>query len=179
MNRPPQNQPPPQPKPVNRRAMTNNAQTKGGRGGGAMTGAKNGVMRKDTRTAPSTGAGRGGGGKGPAGSGANAKSVANEYQSMSNKESNKEDNSGGNKEDGDGEEKFVPDCRADFDLVEMLERDILQKHLSVHWDDIADLAEAKSLLQEAVVLPMLMPQFFTVSSLNKISFLDKIMTDLL
>lgn len=50
----------------------------------------------------------------------------------------------------------------DGDLVDMLERDILQKHLSVKWDDIADLAEAKQLLQEAVVLPMLMPEFFTV-----------------
>jgi katanin p60 ATPase-containing subunit A1 len=67
------------------------------------------------------------------------------------------------KEEGGEEEKnFVPDCRGDFELVETLERDILQKHLSVHWDDIADLEEAKSLLQEAVVLPMLMPQFFTV-----------------
>ncbi len=30
------------------------------------------------------------------------------------------------------------------------------------WDDIADLNEAKRLLEEAVVLPMLMPDFFKV-----------------
>jgi len=32
--------------------------------------------------------------------------------------------------------------------------------VSVHWDDIADLREAKQLLEEAVVLPLWMPDFF-------------------
>lgn len=48
----------------------------------------------------------------------------------------------------------------DNELVEMLERDILQKNPDTHWDDIADLKEAKKLLEEAVVLPMWMPNFF-------------------
>jgi len=48
----------------------------------------------------------------------------------------------------------------DSDLVEMLERDIVQKNPNIHWDDIADLNEAKRLLEEAVVLPMWMPDFF-------------------
>lgn len=48
----------------------------------------------------------------------------------------------------------------DAELVEMLERDILQKNPDTHWDDIADLQEAKHLLEEAVVLPMWMPDFF-------------------
>lgn len=48
----------------------------------------------------------------------------------------------------------------DGDLVDMLERDILQKNPNVHWTDIADLEEAKRLLEEAVVLPMWMPDFF-------------------
>lgn len=48
----------------------------------------------------------------------------------------------------------------DGDLVDMLDRDILQKNLNVHWSDIADLEEAKRLLKEAVVLPMWMPEFF-------------------
>ena len=48
----------------------------------------------------------------------------------------------------------------DSDLVDMLERDIVQKDPNIHWDDIADLHEAKRLLEEAVVLPMWMPDFF-------------------
>lgn len=42
------------------------------------------------------------------------------------------------------------------------ERDIVQKNPNIHWDDIADLHEAKRLLEEAVVLPMWMPDFFKV-----------------
>lgn len=47
------------------------------------------------------------------------------------------------------------------------ERDILQKNPNIHWDDIADLHEAKRLLEEAVVLPMWMPDFFKVISLSE------------
>jgi len=42
----------------------------------------------------------------------------------------------------------------------MLERDVLDKSPGVHWADIAGLQEAKRLLEEAVVLPILMPDFF-------------------
>lgn len=48
----------------------------------------------------------------------------------------------------------------DKELVEMLERDIVQKNPNVHWDDIANLKDAKELLEEAIVLPMWMPDFF-------------------
>ncbi|KAJ8670252.1 hypothetical protein QAD02_001511 [Eretmocerus hayati] len=48
----------------------------------------------------------------------------------------------------------------DRDLVETLERDIVQKNIDIHWDDIADLHDAKRLLEEVVVLPTLMPDFF-------------------
>ena len=49
-----------------------------------------------------------------------------------------------------------------FFKIDLLERDIVQKDPNVRWDDIADLNEAKRLLEEAVVLPMLMPDFFKV-----------------
>ncbi|XP_052808952.1 katanin p60 ATPase-containing subunit A1-like [Mya arenaria] len=61
-------------------------------------------------------------------------------------------------EEGD-EKKFDPQGH-DKDLVENLERDIVQKNPNVHWSDIADLVEAKKLLQEAVVLPLIIPDFF-------------------
>lgn len=46
------------------------------------------------------------------------------------------------------------------ELADKLERDIVQKNPNIKWDDIADLHEAKRLLEEAVVLPMWMPEYF-------------------
>lgn len=46
------------------------------------------------------------------------------------------------------------------ELVDILERDIVQKNPNIRWEDIADLKEAKRLLEEAVVLPMWRPDFF-------------------
>lgn len=43
----------------------------------------------------------------------------------------------------------------------MLERDCIQKNPNVRFEDIAGLDECKKLLQEAVLLPILMPQYFT------------------
>jgi katanin p60 ATPase-containing subunit A1 len=37
---------------------------------------------------------------------------------------------------------------------------MLESRPNVKWDDIADLAEAKRLLKEAVVLPLIMPNYF-------------------
>ncbi|KAJ3086519.1 Katanin p60 ATPase-containing subunit A1, partial [Quaeritorhiza haematococci] len=48
----------------------------------------------------------------------------------------------------------------DKDLVEMVKRDILQTSPNVKWSDIAGLREAKALLEEAIVLPLWMPDFF-------------------
>ena len=48
----------------------------------------------------------------------------------------------------------------DAELVGIIERDILDRSPSVHWDDIAGLEEAKRVLEEAVVLPLLMPDYF-------------------
>ncbi|BDA48893.1 Katanin p60 ATPase-containing subunit A1 at C-terminar half [Coccomyxa sp. Obi] len=48
----------------------------------------------------------------------------------------------------------------DQDLAAALERDVVDKSPGVRWDDIAGLEEAKRLLQENVVLPLYMPDFF-------------------
>jgi hypothetical protein len=49
----------------------------------------------------------------------------------------------------------------DPNLVDWILQDIVQKDLGVTFDDIAALDNAKRLLQEAIVLPLLMPEFFT------------------
>ena len=45
--------------------------------------------------------------------------------------------------------------------MEQLDRDIIVRDPDVHWADIAGLSDAKRLLEEAVVLPMMIPDFFT------------------
>ncbi|KAK6636852.1 hypothetical protein RUM43_010516 [Polyplax serrata] len=82
-----------------------------------------------------------------------------------NKKSEKSDkDTKENKENKDKDEEVVErkfdGMGYDNDLVDMIERDIVQKNPSIHWDDIADLQEAKRLLEEAVVLPMWMPDYF-------------------
>lgn len=44
----------------------------------------------------------------------------------------------------------------------MLERDVLETSPGVRWEDVAGLTEAKRLLEEAVVLPLWMPEYFQV-----------------
>ena len=48
----------------------------------------------------------------------------------------------------------------DQELMAMLERDVLNRSPSVKWGDIAGLSEAKRILEEAVVLPLWMPDYF-------------------
>ena len=55
---------------------------------------------------------------------------------------------------------FKPEDIEDQRLATLLEREMLQRSPGTHWSDIAGLADAKSLLQEAVVLPLLMPDYF-------------------
>lgn len=61
----------------------------------------------------------------------------------------------------DGREKFRAPCELDQGLVDMLHRDIVQENPSITWDDIADLREPKKLLREAIILPIMMPHYFT------------------
>ena len=44
----------------------------------------------------------------------------------------------------------------------MLEREVIDKNPCVKFEDIADLDNAKNILKEAVLLPILMPQYFKV-----------------
>jgi katanin p60 ATPase-containing subunit A1 len=49
---------------------------------------------------------------------------------------------------------------ADMELIESIESSVLDTKLNVTWESIAGLNEAKQLLQEAVVLPLWMPDYF-------------------
>ncbi|TSK49624.1 Katanin p60 ATPase-containing subunit A-like 1 [Bagarius yarrelli] len=72
------------------------------------------------------------------------------------------DEKGKNVQEGaaEGDVKKFDDAGYDSDLVNVLERDIVSRKPNIHWNDIADLEDAKKLLREAVVLPMLLPDFF-------------------
>ena len=48
----------------------------------------------------------------------------------------------------------------DAELIEMVERDVMEKNPNVKFEDIAELEGAKNTLKEAVLLPLLMPDFF-------------------
>jgi len=48
----------------------------------------------------------------------------------------------------------------DADLIQMIERDCVEAETRVRWDDIAGLEQVKELLQEAVTLPLLIPNYF-------------------
>jgi len=48
----------------------------------------------------------------------------------------------------------------DTDLIQMIERDCVDTNVNVRWDDIAGLESVKELLQEAVTLPLLIPNYF-------------------
>jgi SpoVK/Ycf46/Vps4 family AAA+-type ATPase len=60
------------------------------------------------------------------------------------------------KEEG---KNFNGSCR-DRDLIDTVERGILQNIPNIHWDDIADLHDAKMFLQEAALFPMWFPDYF-------------------
>jgi Cdc6-like AAA superfamily ATPase len=49
----------------------------------------------------------------------------------------------------------------DKNIVDTVMRDVVQRDLGVSFDDIAALSTAKRLLNEAIVLPLIMPEFFT------------------
>ncbi|XP_066258851.1 katanin p60 ATPase-containing subunit A-like 1 [Euwallacea similis] len=72
-----------------------------------------------------------------------------------------DDTSGKSESKEEPEEKKFECSSMERESADVLERDIVQKNPNIRWSDIADLQDAKTLLEEAVVLPMLMPEFFT------------------
>ncbi|KAJ3277124.1 Katanin p60 ATPase-containing subunit A1 [Terramyces sp. JEL0728] len=82
---------------------------------------------------------------------------ANDEKSKSRTKLNKSDQE--EEEQTDGRPEF-DGTGYDKDLVEMVKRDILNTSPNVHWTNIAGLREAKALLEEAIVLPLWMPDYF-------------------
>ena len=48
-------------------------------------------------------------------------------------------------------------------LVDTIDKDVLQRNPGIPWSKVAGLKDAKATLQEAAVLPLIMPEFFKVS----------------
>ena len=76
-------------------------------------------------------------------------------------------NKGGkdNNKNKDGKSSFLlsryPDGKGpDSDLIEMLEREVVDTNPNLSFDDIAELSQAKKALQEAVLLPLIIPDYF-------------------
>lgn len=86
-------------------------------------------------------------------------STAQGGKKSSGKTPGKRDSLGG-ADDEDGKPRKGRYEGPDQELAEMLERDVLETSPGVRWDDIAGLSEAKRLLEEAVVLPLWMPEYF-------------------
>lgn len=63
-------------------------------------------------------------------------------------------------EDINEDEKVFTANGVESHFVEILEKDIILRKPNVQWSKVAGLSEAKALLQEAMVLPVLMPDFF-------------------
>lgn len=58
------------------------------------------------------------------------------------------------------EEKKFKSEFYDTELVDSLEREVIDKSPNIKWEDIAGLKIPKDLLQEAVILPQVMPEYF-------------------
>ena len=50
----------------------------------------------------------------------------------------------------------------DSELIQLLEKDVVELNPNITFEDIAELDKAKEILQEAVLLPIMIPNFFKV-----------------
>lgn len=64
------------------------------------------------------------------------------------------------RKEGKGEIKKFESEFYDKELVSALESEIFERNPNVKWGDIAGLKQPKDLLQEAVILPQVMPEYF-------------------
>ncbi|KAE9600503.1 putative microtubule-severing ATPase [Lupinus albus] len=116
-----------------------------------------GATTRTTATGAVTNANaRGGARTGRANSGTRGSTVAK--KGNASVKSSKTDSVNGDGDDG--KSKRAQYEGPDPDLAEMLERDVLETSPGIRWDDVAGLNEAKRLLEEAVVLPLWMPEYF-------------------
>lgn len=58
------------------------------------------------------------------------------------------------------EEKVFDSSAYERELVDTIERTVIQRNLNVHWQDIAGHENTKKLLSEAALLPLLFPDYF-------------------
>ncbi|KAK2984895.1 hypothetical protein RJ640_008660 [Escallonia rubra] len=98
------------------------------------------------------------GGSNRANAGVRASTTAKKGSGSGKSNSGKADSASSDAEDG--KSKRAQYEGPDHDLAAMLERDVLEGTPGVRWDDVAGLSEAKRLLEEAVVLPLWMPEYF-------------------
>ncbi len=88
---------------------------------------------------------------------------------------NKKNDKKGNKQETPKESNkspFLMDCYPesggvgpDTELIEMMEREVVDQNPNIKFEDIAELDNAKNLLKEAVLLPLLIPDYFIVFKL--------------
>lgn len=148
-------------KPVRGPRKDTKTSVSGGGGRSSKQGSNANAAKRSTPASSKTAANKGGKGetdrtrrRDARGTGMNDKTKGGpSYNEVESKPNGEEDSD-------EQEEKRFDGSGIDKDLIETLERDIMQKDPNIHWDDIADLNEAKRLLEEAIVLPMLMPDFF-------------------
>ncbi|CAN6845868.1 unnamed protein product [Brassica oleracea] len=134
-------------RPGMRKSPQDGAWARGGGGGGGAG--------PTTRTAPPS---RGGRGSKSAAASARSSATAAAGKKGPASKSTKPDSTNGDAEDGKSKRGLYEG--PDEDLAAMLERDVLDSTPGVRWDDVAGLSEAKRLLEEAVVLPLWMPEYF-------------------
>ncbi|KAJ7525965.1 hypothetical protein O6H91_17G076300 [Diphasiastrum complanatum] len=132
------------------RSSTRNGESRGAVSGRSRNNAAGPSGRVGSGAAGVTSSGRTGSAVGQAGK----KSASSGRTTPSKRESS----SGG--DDEDAKQRKGRYEGPDQELAAMLERDVLENTPGVRWDDIAGLSEAKRLLEEAVVLPLWMPDYF-------------------